>query len=317
MGLQDIRSFIDKWGIQGRPAGKEFYALCPLHGDKTPSMSINLNTGAWICYAASCGEKGNSIFSLGAKIFHQPIKEVIESHGDLVRDVPVDELIAALSVGNNADDSLVPASYEKDFISLAAGLPKWFVDRGFREWAILDYGIRSNAVDGGISIPVYFQERYYGYIKRLSPLDSANRGYRYFYNGFDKAQILFGLDALVKRHGSVPKLLMLTEGSLDTLWMQHHGYPAVSVLGSYISEYQLHWLKAFGVEEICLALDDDEEGKVAQSKMAIILFPFFKLWQLDYPPKPPGKRKQDPQDLQPEFLTKYRPIISFTPKELL
>jgi DNA primase len=34
-------------------------ALCPLHGDKDPSLSINLKHGGFACFG--CGEKGDLI----------------------------------------------------------------------------------------------------------------------------------------------------------------------------------------------------------------------------------------------------------------
>lgn len=36
--------------------GENAMLRCPLHEDRTPSLSVNLNTGLWVCF--SCGEKG-------------------------------------------------------------------------------------------------------------------------------------------------------------------------------------------------------------------------------------------------------------------
>lgn len=36
--------------------GENAMVRCPLHEDRTPSLSVNLNTGLWVCF--SCGEKG-------------------------------------------------------------------------------------------------------------------------------------------------------------------------------------------------------------------------------------------------------------------
>ncbi len=46
---------------QIRIAGKQLYACCPLHADRTPSFSMNLETTEWKCHAG-CGE-GN-LFTL-------------------------------------------------------------------------------------------------------------------------------------------------------------------------------------------------------------------------------------------------------------
>lgn len=34
-------------------------ALCPFHGDKQPSLSINLRTGGFLCHA--CGARGGNV----------------------------------------------------------------------------------------------------------------------------------------------------------------------------------------------------------------------------------------------------------------
>lgn len=47
-------------------------ALCPLHGDKTPSLSINLQHGGFHCFG--CSEKGDLI-SFHAKLNRMTFKE--------------------------------------------------------------------------------------------------------------------------------------------------------------------------------------------------------------------------------------------------
>jgi putative DNA primase/helicase len=52
----DWRSFYGQY-LQLRGSGSEVTALCPFHNDKSPSLSINMQTGLYVCHA--CGEKGN------------------------------------------------------------------------------------------------------------------------------------------------------------------------------------------------------------------------------------------------------------------
>ncbi len=45
---------------KGKPNGNGWIlALCPLHGDNDPSLSINLKHGGFSCFG--CGEKGDLI----------------------------------------------------------------------------------------------------------------------------------------------------------------------------------------------------------------------------------------------------------------
>lgn len=54
-------------------------ALCPLHGDKDPSLSINLKHGGFSCFG--CGEKGDLI-SFHAKLNHMTFADAMN---DLAR----------------------------------------------------------------------------------------------------------------------------------------------------------------------------------------------------------------------------------------
>lgn len=54
-------------------------ALCPLHGDKDPSLSINLKHGGFKCFG--CGEQGDLI-AFHAKLNHMTFQDAM---ADLAR----------------------------------------------------------------------------------------------------------------------------------------------------------------------------------------------------------------------------------------
>ena len=45
--------------LRPRKAGREYVCRCPLHKDRTPSLSINTEKGVWHCF--SCGRGGDGI----------------------------------------------------------------------------------------------------------------------------------------------------------------------------------------------------------------------------------------------------------------
>ena len=58
----DPEKYYSAMGVEtkGKPNGNGWQmALCPLHGDKDPSLSINLKHGGFECFG--CGAKGDLI----------------------------------------------------------------------------------------------------------------------------------------------------------------------------------------------------------------------------------------------------------------
>lgn len=51
--------------ISLKPSGKRFMGVCPFHGDKDPSLSVNPEKGLWYCFG--CSEGGN-VFTFVSKI---------------------------------------------------------------------------------------------------------------------------------------------------------------------------------------------------------------------------------------------------------
>ena len=60
----DFRTVLAHYGIAIKGAGDQVKALCPLHDDERPSLSINLGEKVFHCYAPSCpGHDGGDILS--------------------------------------------------------------------------------------------------------------------------------------------------------------------------------------------------------------------------------------------------------------
>ena len=54
-----ILDLLELLGCRVKKAGKEWKATCPLHDDRTPSMSIDRAKNLWYCFV--CAEGGDSI----------------------------------------------------------------------------------------------------------------------------------------------------------------------------------------------------------------------------------------------------------------
>lgn len=66
--------------LKGKPTAQGWIlAVCPLHGDSEPSLSVNLKHGGFHCFG--CGEKGDLI-SFHAKLNRLSFRDAID---DLAR----------------------------------------------------------------------------------------------------------------------------------------------------------------------------------------------------------------------------------------
>lgn len=54
-----------RYGVKLRRRGREWHGLCPIHGDKNPSLDVNEEKGLWVC-RAGCG--GGDAYEFVAKM---------------------------------------------------------------------------------------------------------------------------------------------------------------------------------------------------------------------------------------------------------
>ena len=59
-----IREVIGRYTKLNR-VGRRWMGLCPFHGDRHPSLSVDEEKGSFVCYA--CGERGD-VFAFVSKI---------------------------------------------------------------------------------------------------------------------------------------------------------------------------------------------------------------------------------------------------------
>jgi len=55
----DIMAVMEREGIELKRRGRDFWAPCPFHDDKTPSFKVNIEHQRWHCWG--CGEHGDVI----------------------------------------------------------------------------------------------------------------------------------------------------------------------------------------------------------------------------------------------------------------
>jgi DNA primase len=113
---------------------------------------------------------------------------------------------------------------------------------------------------------------------------------KYMYStGLKKSQLLFGADKV-----EPSEFVCITEGSLDTMWLQQNGYQSVALLGIHLSVSQAKLLRELPTKEFVLCLDNDKAGQLGREKA---LWRLKKIAQTSYINIPdPHKDVQDIRD---------------------
>ena len=225
----------------------QFNISCPFHVDDLPSCSINVTVGKWICFAG-CGQ--GSLITFLSKLTGQEIQKVqqdiannaVEFDFDFFEDeFPTDEELS-----------------EVEYPGKRRMVPEWIFDRGFSRETLKAWDCGMNDY-GDLIIPVYdAKQRLVGWMERR--IDATPK---YLYSkGLRKSQLLFGEHKVLST-----QTICITEGALDTMWLNQNGYTSVALLGASFSYAQQNRLKALHPEEIVLCLDNDDAGQIAINKI--------------------------------------------------
>ena len=106
--------------------------------------------------------------------------------------------------------------------------------------------------------------------------------------GFKKSRYLFGIN-----HVPRTPFVCITEGTLDTIWLQQNGFPSVAILGAISSKVQEELLAKLPVEEVVLCLDNDEAGKKGKDRLMTCMTQNFMVSYIKIP-----KEYKDVQDIR-------------------
>ena len=263
----------------------QFNISCPFHIDDLPSCSINVTVGKWICFAG-CGQ--GSLTTFLSKFTGQDIQKVqqdiannaVEFDFDFFEDeFPIDWM-----------DHLPEELSEVEYPGKRRMVPEWIFDRGFSRETLKAWDCGMNDY-GDLIIPVHdAKQRLVGWMERR--IDATPK---YLYSkGLRKSQLLFGEHKVLST-----QTICITEGALDTMWLNQNGYTSVALLGASFSYTQQNRLKALHPEEIVLCLDNDDAGQKAIDKINSCMSDSCMVSWLELPEK-----VKDVQEIRQQTLLK-------------
>ncbi len=259
-------------------AQDQFSLLCPFHVDNVQSCSVNLAKGVWICFAG-CGQ--GSLYSFFMK--HLGI-----SYDELDSKIRHEEASFNINMFDefeNIEEELP----ELHFPFHSGYVPPWIFDRGFNKETLRKWG---GAIDnfGSLVLPIHTVDgKIVGWLSRRQNVTP-----KYLYSkGLQKSKLLFGQELITEP----AEFVCITEGSLDTMWLDQHGFNSVALLGAHISKRQQDLALKLPTKELVLCLDNDEAGRVGLEKAMSYLNPKFVVSYIKLP-----KEYKDVQEVRDSKL---------------
>ena len=76
-----VERLVESAGIELRPHGKDRVGRCPFHDDRHPSLSVNLDTGAFRCRVPACGAHGRDVLAFHMARYGLPFAAAAKALG--------------------------------------------------------------------------------------------------------------------------------------------------------------------------------------------------------------------------------------------
>lgn len=266
------------YGLIDTVESDKMKVMCPFHGDKNPSLSVDFTKGFFYCFG--CAEHGDAekfvkkiekqergLNDLAALKVYGDILKGVADGVRLVRDVPSE-------VTRSSQRSLYDQAYDTYH-----GLKKvsWMSSEELEVVHVREYMERRGFTPDTLSVagakvtyrknyPLIFPMRdngiFKGWVCRTTTKEIEEHR-KYLYNkGFSRAMTLVGDYGPKKFKGVKSRYVIVVEGYMDRLKFIQCGVDnVVAILGWKMSSQQIQKLKDQGIEVVVSALDNDEPGR--------------------------------------------------------
>ena len=260
-------------------SGIEWQCLCPFHNDTSPSLSVNIKDGVFICFA--CGAKG-TVSDIAAHLQVGNVVVTKEREDDRISRLRKE--VAELA----SEPPRASLVYPDEWLGRFDHQTDYWASRGFSEQVQRAFQLGYDPLRNHAVIPLRNQHGGVVGVIRRQLDDGAHPRYLYP-RGFKISRHLFG--AHVAPHHDA---LAVVAGSRDCVACWDAGVPAVALLGSRLSQHQADLLGILGPYFIVAFTDRDEAGRNAAQQLVDMFGS--RVSVPEYPAHWVGK---DPADLTP------------------
>ena len=248
-GTTDLADFLVSIGVDVRKVGQEISGCCPVHiartgkVDRSPSWSMNADSGLWICY--SCGARG----TLNGLIWELTGKESVEASA-LLMNTLVDGL------GQTRVEH-VPDFNIQQYLAFSFPPQEELRKRRISNDCARVYGLRWSEERGSWIIPIITPDH-----NIIGWQEKAPRFVKNYPTGLKMRGTLFGIE----RFSS--SVAILVESPLDVVRFasSFDGMQCLASFGASITHEQLQLLYS-KADKVIVALDNDEAGIASAQKI--------------------------------------------------
>lgn len=266
------------YGLIDTVESDKMKVMCPFHGDKIPSMSIDFSRGFFYCFG--CNEHGDAekfvkkiekqergLNDLAALKVYGNIINCVADGVKLVRDVQPEVTRSSKKLFyDQAYDTyhgLKKVSWMSSEEPEVVNAREYMERRGFTTDTLSAAGAKvTYRKNYQLIFPMRDNGIFKGWVCRTMTKEIEERR-KYLYNkGFSRATTLVGDYGRKKFKGVKSKYVIVVEGYMDRLKFIQCGVDnVVAILGWKMSSQQIQKLKDEGVDVLVSALDNDEPGR--------------------------------------------------------
>jgi len=247
-------------------SGDNYMGFCPIHGEvpgqSKPSLSINIQTGLWNCFAG-CG--GGNLRSFLTKVGES--RTTIDK---IAKRTPAPK-ISRFKVVREADE------LPERFLGVFDWCPLQLLEAGFSQRVLFENDIGYDKKLSRVTFPIRDKRGKLVGIVGKQPTGEFGK-YKVYTTelaeyglnvpSFSKGDHLWRIDKVAKELETARKPVYVVEGFKAALWFCQSGLTnVVALMGSYMTDAQKTLIESL-TSKVILCLDNDDAGRAGSLKIS-------------------------------------------------
>lgn len=291
-----------------KKSGSTYFALCPFHEEKTPSLALDTENGRWYCFG--CLKKGNiyNWIQLTENVsFEQAVRKVAELTNTEIINYTESESLAFYKSLKRLNRSTIPVLTDRTLLNIdddyrqrfADEIPQEWLDEGIPAEIMKKYEVRIDPISNRIVYPVFDNDgnlisvkgrtrfKNYKELNIMKYINYTSLGGRVdYFQGMKQAR------EFIKQQNEI----IIFEGIKSVMKADSWGFHnCVSAETSKLNEYQVELLIQMQIRNVVIAFDKDVDIKKIRSNVDLLkkftnVYVVYDKWNmLDDKDSPPDK----------------------------